>query len=186
VALYQGGIQYNRSLDKLIHAAPFLDPDIVLVLMGPSEGSIGSELEALIASEGVSNRVKILPPVPYEELLDWTASADIGLIVFALDYSLSIRWCLPNKLFEYLMAGLPVLSSHLDAVVEVIKTYDVGCVVESLAPADIALSINAMLADSATLATMRRNALYVAQHEFVWEKEGQELIQLYRRILPTE
>lgn len=186
VALYQGGIQYNRSLDKLIHAAPFLDPDIVLVLMGPSEGSIGSELEALIASEGVSNRVKILPPVPYEELLDWTASADIGLIVFALDYSLSIRWCLPNKLFEYLMAGLPVLSSHLDAVVEVIKTYDVGCVVESLAPADIALSINAMLADSATLATMRRNALYAAHHEFVWEKEGQELVQLYRRILPTE
>ncbi len=186
LVLYQGGLLHNRSLDKLVRAAPFLDPNIIIVLMGPGEGSIQSELEALINSEGVNDRVKILPPVPYEELLDWTASADIGLIVYPLDDSLNIRWCLPNKLFEYLMAGLPVLSSHLDAVVEVIKTYDVGCVVESLASADIAVSINAMLADSATLATMRHNALYAAHHEFVWEKEGQELVRLYRRILPIE
>lgn len=182
VALYQGGIQYNRSLDTLVRAAPFLDPDIVLVFMGPAEGSICSELEALIESEDVRNRVKILPPVPYEELLDWTASADIGLIVFALDESPSIRWCLPNKLFEYLMAGLPVLSSRLDAVAEVISTYDVGRIVESLAPTAIASSIHTMLADTTALAAMHHNALHAAHNDFRWEKEGQKLVQLYHGI----
>ncbi len=80
------------------------------------------------------------------------------------------------------MAGLPVLSSQLDAVVEVIRAYNVGCVVPSLAPEDIGAAINAMLADPAALATMRRNALHAAQHEFLWEKEGQQLIQLCHRV----
>jgi glycosyltransferase involved in cell wall biosynthesis len=183
IALYQGKLQHDRSLDKLVRAAPFLDPNIVVVLMGPGEESTLSQLEELIASEGVSEQIRILQAVPYEELLDWTASADIGLVVFSQDYSLSIRWCLPNKLFEYLMAGVPVLSSQLDAVVEVIGTYNVGSIVPSLSPADIGASINAMLADSASLATMRCNALQVARDEFSWEKESQQLIQLYHRVL---
>lgn len=185
IALYQGELQPARSLDRLVRAAPHLDPGTVIVLMGHSQGSTQAQLETLIASEGVNERVKILPPVPYEELLDWTASADIGLVVFSLDYSLSIRWCLPNKLFEYLMVGLPVLSSELDAVVEVIKTYEVGQVVTSLAPADVAAAINAMLADPNALADMRLHALKAAQQEFNWEKERQRLIHLYDNVLST-
>lgn len=133
----------------------------------------------------MSERVKILPPVPYEELLDWTVSADIGLVVYSPDYSLSTRWCLPNKLFEYLMVGLPVLSSELDAVVEVIKTYEVGQVVSSLAPVDIARTINTMLADPVALAAMSRNALNAVQQEFHWGKERQKLLQLYHNVLAT-
>ncbi len=121
--------------------------------------------------------------MPYAELLEWTASADIGLTIFPPDYSLSIRFTLPNKLFEYLMAGRPVLSSQLDAIAEVIKTYNVGQIVPSLAPSAIAAAINAMLADTAALARMRRNALETAQHEFYWEKESQELILLYKKLL---
>jgi glycosyltransferase involved in cell wall biosynthesis len=183
IALYQGGLQHNRSLDNLVRAAPFLDPKIVIVLMGPGDESVFSRLEALVVSEGASERIKILPAVPYEELLDWTASADIGLIVYSQDYSLNIRWCLPNKLFEYFMAGIPVLSSQLDAVAEVIKTYKVGSIVSSLTPQDIGSSINALLADSTALATMRCNALQVARDEFSWEKESQQLIQLYHWVL---
>ncbi|MBA2677313.1 MAG: glycosyltransferase, partial [Ktedonobacteraceae bacterium] len=100
IALYQGGLQHIRSLDKLVHAAPLLDPGIVIVLMGPGEEAFVSDLQALIDSLGVNDRVKILPPVPYDVLLAWTASADIGLIVYSLNTSLNVRWCLPNKFFE--------------------------------------------------------------------------------------
>ena len=183
IALYQGYLQPDRSLDLLVRAARFLEQDIVIVMMGKGDATTLAQLEALIASEGVAERVRILPPVPYEELLEWTASADLGLTLFSPDYSLSIRLTLPNKLFEYVMAGLPVLTSPLDAIVEVINTYDVGRVVSELSPADIGAAISAMLADREGLARMRGNALAAAKEEFHWEKESQELIRLYRRVL---
>ncbi len=183
IVLYQGGLQLDRGLDKLIRATRFLERGIVIVMMGKGDRVTLSKLEFLIASEGVADRVKIIPPVPYEELLNWTSSADIGLIVYSPDYSLNVRWCLPNKLFEYLMAGLPVLSSQLDAVAEVIKTYDVGQVVSSLTPEDIGKAINTMLADTVGLSRMHHNALEEAHRDLCWEKEGQQLIHLYRNII---
>lgn len=183
IALYQGGLQSNRGLDRLVRAAAFLERDIVIVMMGPAMATMQAQLETLIASEGVADRVKILPPVPYAELPDWTASADLGLIVHTPDYSPNVRMMLPIKFFEYLMAGLPVLASPLESVVDVVRTYGVGQVLSSLAPADVGAAINAMLADRDALAQMSRNALEAAQREFYWEKERGELIRLYRKLL---
>ncbi len=183
IALYQGGMQTNRGLNRLIRAAAFLASNIVIVLMGNGPKEVVSELEVLIVSEGVADQVKMIPAVPYQELLDWTASADIGLVVYAPDYSLNVQMCLPNKFFEYLMAGLPVLSSRLDAITEAIKTYNCGQVVSSLAPADIGKAINTMLESHDALARMRQSALHAAQHEFHWEKESRILVQLYHDVL---
>jgi glycosyltransferase involved in cell wall biosynthesis len=183
IALYQGNLQSDRALNRLIQAASFLEQDIVIVMMGKVIGTTQSELEYLINSEGVADRIKIIPPVSYTELLDWTASADIGLIVYSPDISLNVQMCLPNKLFEYLMAGLPVLASSLDAVAEILSTYDVGQIVPSLAAADIGTAINAILADHVALARMHRNALEAVQRDLCWEKERGQLIQLYQNIL---
>lgn len=183
IALYQGDLQPDRGLHHLIRAAAYLERDIVIVLLGKEIGDTLTQLEALIASDGVTGRVKILPPVPYAELLDWTASADMGLIIYSPDQSLNIRMCLPNKLFEYLMAGLPVLATPLDAVADILNTYDVGQIVSSLAPVDIAAAINAMLQDHAVLQRMHRNALDAVQHDLCWEEERQQLIRLYQGIL---
>ncbi len=185
IALYQGGLQHNRGLDRLIRAAPYLEPSIVIVMMGQDLETTKVELEALIANEDVADRVKIIPPVPYEELLDWTASADIGVIINSPSRSFNVRMSLPNKLFEYLMAGIPVLASPLDAIAEVIRNYDVGQVLSSLAPAGVGAAINAILADRVELARMSRNALEVAQQEFCWEKERLQLIRLYHDILAS-
>ena len=183
IALYQGNLQPNRSLDLLVHAASFLEPNIVIVMMGLARKTTLDQLEDLISSKGVADRVRIIPAVPYEELLAWTASADIGLTIFQPGYSRTIQFCLPNKLYEYLMAGLPLLSSQLDAIAEVLKTYDVGQLVPSVAPSDIGAAINAMLADTSALTRMRRNALEAAKQEFNWEKESLKLINLYQNIL---
>lgn len=182
IALYQGNIQSDRELGRLIRAAAFLEQGNVIVIMGKGSKGTLSELQMLIANEGVGDRVKIIPPVPYEELLNWTASADIGLIVYSPDSSLNIRFCLPNKFFEYLMAGVPVLATQLDAIIEVIKAYDVGKIIPSLAPVDIGAAINAMLADRVLLDHLHHNALTAAK-EFCWEKENQQLIRLYHDIL---
>jgi len=93
-----------------------------------------------------------------------------------------VQGMLPNKFFEYLMAGLPVLASPLESIAEVIKTYDVGQVISSLAPADIGAAISGMLADRVALDRMHHDALEVAKQEFCWEKEHEELISLYHKI----
>jgi glycosyltransferase involved in cell wall biosynthesis len=182
VVLYQGYLQPNRGLDRLIRAATYLEPDTVIVMMGKNRKTTQTQLEALIASEGVADRVKIIPPVPYAELLEWTASADIGVNVASPDYSLNVRYFLPNKLFEYLMAGVPVLTSPLPAMVEVVKTHNAGQVLPSLEPADIGRAINTMLADPAALARMSSNAINATREEYNWGKERSKLIDLYQAI----
>jgi glycosyltransferase involved in cell wall biosynthesis len=184
IALFQGNLD-SRGLDRLIPAARFLQPGIVIVMMG--RGAIQEQLESLIAREGVKERVKIIPPVPYAELLTWTASADIGLIVYApvvgQELTPNIKMCLPNKLFEYLMAGLPILASPLEAVADIIEMYDVGRVVNSLEPEEIGRAINEMLAGRDALVRMRNNARIATQQDLCWESEGQRLIDFYRNIL---
>lgn len=183
IALYQGNIQPDRELDRLVRAASFLEPTIVIVMMGRADPATLSQLEDLIAKEGVADRVKIMPPVPYEELLVWTASADIGLSVLPLNYTAHLNVCLPNKLFEYMMVGVPVLASPLQAMAEVIQRYDIGCVLPSLIPSEVGSAINSMLADPAALERMRQNELKAAQQEFCWDKERQHLIDLYQKVL---
>ena len=153
--------------------------------MGRAVETTRIQLEELITSKGVADRVKIIPAVPYEELLNWTASADIGLCILPVDYTPHLKVCLPNKLFEYLMVGLPVLASPLEAVAEVIRTYDGGQVLSSLRPVDIGAAINAMLADHDALARMHQSALEAARDEFNWEKESAQLVHLYHRIVST-
>jgi glycosyltransferase involved in cell wall biosynthesis len=184
IALYQGSLQPDRGLDKLVLAAAHLEQNIVIVMKGAGKGPTQAELEALIASTGVADRVRIMPPVPFSEYLEWTASADIGLIVHSPNYSLNVRTLLPNKLFEYLMAGVPVLSSPLEAVAEILSTYDVGQVIAptAMTPAGIGAAINTMLANPVSLARMRQNGLEAAKSKFCWEKERQNLIGLYQEV----
>lgn len=186
IALYQGNLQADRGLDRLVQAARFLQRNHIIVLMGKDIGNARSQLEELIASEGVADRVKILPAVLYDELLDWTSSADIGLIIYTPGFSFNVQMCLPNKLFEYLMAGLPVLATPLDAVAEILNTSRAGQIVSSLAPEEIAAAISGMLADQVALGQMQHNALKAAQDELHWEKERSRLIRLYQRILAKE
>ncbi len=183
IALYQGYFQPNRGLQLLIRAARYLTPDQIIVLLGMSGGTSVQELQDKIDEEGVEDRIKILPAVPPDELHDWTASANLGLNVLPTDYSRSITLCLPNKVFQYLMAGLPVLTSQLDACVELVERYDVGRVVRTLDPVDVGTAISAMLADTAALERMRQNALAACERELRWEVEREQLIKLYRDLL---
>jgi glycosyltransferase involved in cell wall biosynthesis len=180
IALYHGILHPERGLEVIIHAARFLDPKTVIVMKAWGEDR--AKLEALIAREGVSDRVKIIPAVPFAELHAWTASADLGLVIYR-PHSISVQHSLPNKVFEYLMAGVPVLASALDAVEEIVRTYDVGRILPSLEPEVIGRTINEMLADTSGLERMRRNALQASARELRWECEQQRLLALYQEVL---
>jgi glycosyltransferase involved in cell wall biosynthesis len=138
----------------------------------------------LIQREQLEAQVKILPAVPYECLLDWTAAADIGLLLLPPDYSESIRKCLPNKFFEYLMAGLPMVVSRLDIVADLVQLYDVGIVIDDLIPEVIGESLMALMNNSEQMARMHEQALHTVDASgLCWEKEQKKLIRCYQSVL---
>jgi glycosyltransferase involved in cell wall biosynthesis len=151
------------------------------VMMG--DGPLSGTLQRMIAVEGVGDRVKMIPAVPYQELISWTASADLGLLVVQPDYSTSVKLSLPNKLFEYLMAGLPVLTSEMDAIVATLREYGAGDVIQSLQPEDVGRKMSMMLADREAWQRMHENAFEAARKDLHWEAEQERIVALYERTL---
>jgi glycosyltransferase involved in cell wall biosynthesis len=125
IFLYQGGLVEGRGIDLMLEAFSDLESDHnVLVCMG-----YGS-LEGVVRAKSICQpTVFFHPAVDPDVLLSYTSSADYG-IAFIEDCSLSDRYCLPNKLFEYLMAGLPVLTSNLPEMRRLVESEGVGVVAE--------------------------------------------------------
>jgi glycosyltransferase involved in cell wall biosynthesis len=126
IFLYQGYLYPGRGIEVILEAFNQLNlSDGVLVFMG--EGTLADKIKK---HEKYGKSVFIHPFVSGEVLLGYTSSADCG-IAFIEDISLSDRYCLPNKLFEYIAAGIPVVSSGLPDLKKFINTYEVGTVSDS-------------------------------------------------------
>ena len=126
IALYQGAFTHNRGLETALDAMRGLEgTGIHLVLMGygPLQSLVDATAEAL-------PHVHVHPAVAYEDVLEHTRSADVGL-VSVKPTCLSYLYCLPNKLFEYLLAGVPVLANDLPDCRALIEEFHVGKVVEA-------------------------------------------------------
>lgn len=110
ILLFQGGFAPNRNLENLVAAfAKVRTPDVDLVMMG--FGPFGDTLRAIASKHGlIDKRVFFLPAVPQSELLQHSASADMGIIPYP-HVDLNSYYCTPNKLFEFIQAGLPILAN---------------------------------------------------------------------------
>jgi glycosyltransferase involved in cell wall biosynthesis len=110
----------GRGIESSIDAVNYLE-DYVLVIIG-NGGRMLEDLKNLVKKENLEDKVFFQEFVPYNELHQWTCSADIGLSLFE-PISLSYKLALPNKLFEYAMAHIPSISTNLPAIYEIVKDY---------------------------------------------------------------
>ncbi|MCC6707373.1 MAG: glycosyltransferase [Gammaproteobacteria bacterium] len=110
--VYTGLVTRHRGLELMLESLAHL-PDFHLAMVGRAEPVTAAALAAQAQKLGVAARVHAVPPVPPEELIDFIASGDVAVIA-APDACLSYRYSLPNKLFEALFAGLPVVTSALE------------------------------------------------------------------------
>ena len=178
LVLYQGGFSPHRGLENLIAAIAML-PAVKLVMMG--WGRLEEDLRALADAMGlIGKRVFFLPPVPQNELLLWTSSADVGVIPYR-NVGLNNYYSLPNKLFEYIAAGIPVVASDLPELRLVIEEFQVGCTFNPDDPKDIARAITWVLEDEQRLAKLKENARKAAA-VLNWENEEKKLLELYRKL----
>ncbi|MDP3984060.1 MAG: glycosyltransferase [Acidimicrobiia bacterium] len=174
ILLYQGSIQENRGIEPAIEAITLLD-DAVLVVIG--YGYYRTALESMVAKRGLGDRVRFFGPIPNRELLAYTATADIGLCNI-VNSSLSYYTTLPNKLFEYIMAGIPVIGSDSPEIGRVVKETGVGEVADPVDPASLATAAKTILANPAPY----RAATRTATARYNWGVESERLLGVYRRL----
>jgi glycosyltransferase involved in cell wall biosynthesis len=171
--LYHGLIDPARDLDIAIRAAALWTSDTHLIIRGQSEGDTADQLKALAAELGVSHKVTLEPPVPFAEMLARANEADIGYFVYR-DGSPQRRFVLPNKFFEYQMAGLALMISDLPEMAALSRQYDTGVIVSDLTPEAIARAIDSLTDDQ--INTYKANALKAAE-TLCWEQEQAVLLQ---------
>ncbi|MFH1329387.1 MAG: glycosyltransferase [Actinomycetota bacterium] len=180
ILLYQGSIQEFRGIEESIEAVTLLDR-CGLVVIG--YGYHRPALEAMVRRRGLGDRVRFFGPIPNDELLHYTASADVGLCVIR-GQSLSYRWSMPNKLFEYMMAGIPVVASDFEEMGRVVREEGVGTVCDPDDPQSIAAAVGAIIDDPAAEARFRA-ATRLAIGKWNWDEEEKKLLALYRRLDPA-
>jgi len=181
--IYVGGIQTHRGLEEMIDATALI-PEATFVAVGPGNDEYRTGLEQRAAAKGVADRVRFIPRVPPEAIVDTIAGADLGFALIK-NYCLSYYLSLPNKFFEYLHAGLPVVASNFPEMEQLVNRYDVGATCDPADPNAIARTVRELLAKPEELKRMRDNALEAAK-ELNWEHERKTLIGLYRRLVPED
>ena len=174
IILYQGGFLTDNGLAEQIQAMRGVD-HAVLVLLG--DGPTQDALKSQVIKAGLEHKVYFIPRVPFTHLHRYSCSATIGLCLIK-GSGQSFYFSLPNKLFEYMMAGLPVLASDFPDMRTVIAQTGAGTLADPHDIAAIRDQLNAMLADPQGLKQAHQAALKAAQ-QYNWELEAPKLIQLY-------
>jgi glycosyltransferase involved in cell wall biosynthesis len=170
VVLYQGGLQRGRGISRLIDLIQTL-PECVLILMG--DGPLKKELAAKI--ETLQGKVYLVDAVPVDRLLHHTASADVGICMIEY-YGLSYYLSLPNKLFEYVMAGVPVVASDFPEMRRIVSEYRIGETANPTDVIEIAEKIRKLLEPERHDETAEN--CKSAAKKLNWESESAKLVHL--------
>jgi glycosyltransferase involved in cell wall biosynthesis len=179
VVLYQGGFSRDRGIEQLIAAIPSVR-NAVLVLLG--YGVLQAELERRAADPGLGGRVRILPAVAPGELLSWVASADVVAMPIQ-PTTLNHRLTTPNKLFEAMAAGVPVVASDLPGMAGIVRESGAGELVDPSDPVAIAGAVSRILdAPAAEREAYGRRALAAAHETYNWERQVDLLLAEYGRL----
>jgi len=177
IILYQGGLQQGRGLERLVDASAQVDNAYFVFIGG---GRMEPLLKAQVKLLQLEDRVHFIPTASLEDLPYYTASADIGvqpientcLNHFSTD---------SNKLFEYVMAGLPVIASNLPEIRKIVNGYDLGVLVEPGNIAELVLALQKLVSDVELRKKFSENSK-VAAEWLSWETQEHKLLALYEQV----
>jgi glycosyltransferase involved in cell wall biosynthesis len=175
IFLYQGGLMAGRGIELLLETFKTSNiQNMVIVFMG--YGPLENVVKA--AAENYNN-IYYLPAVSPDALLEYTNSADYGIHVI-FNTCLNNYFCLPNKLFEYMMAEIPVVVSNVKEMSEFVLENKVGVVVEDLTSLEIVNTINKL--KSMNYLELQENIRKIKK-VYCWETQEQILASAYQRLL---
>jgi glycosyltransferase involved in cell wall biosynthesis len=170
VLLYQGSVNMGRGLELMIQTMKHLE-DYLLVIIG--SGDIMEQLEQNVLQNNLENKVKFMGKVSPKELHKLTPNASIGLSLEE-DLGLNYRYALPNKIFDYIQAEVPVIVSALPEMEKLVTSVQAGTILRQRSPEDLAKLIQNFSPE------MYTDALKKAKRELVWTKEKIALEKLVK------
>ena len=179
IVLHLGGVMEARGLEELVDAVAECAP-AHLVLLG--SGSHWPAIAARADRRGIADRVHLLGPVPSAEVVAYSASATIG-VQATLPVGLNNRYSLPNKLFQYMAAGLPVIASDFPQIREILATEECGIPVDTTRPSAIAGAIRQLLATPAEAREMGERGRRAAAERYSWSRAAETLLAVYRDLI---
>jgi glycosyltransferase involved in cell wall biosynthesis len=175
IVLLQGsGINVQRGAEEAVEAMQYIDNALLLIVGG---GDVLAELKKSVGELSLQHKVMFVPRQTPEKLAGYTANADIGLTIDK-DTNINYRFSLPNKLFDYIYAGVPVLATPLVELKNIIQHYEIGEFIDNHDPVYIAETIKNMLQDEKRLAFYKQNTARAAS-ELNWDNEKQTLIEIF-------
>ena len=163
----------DRGLEEAVEAVSQMEGWLLLLV---GSGDAIPALQTLVQQRGWEEKVKFVGRVPYEQLLQYTSVADVGLSLDK-DTNINYRFSLPNKLFDYIHCNIPVVTSNVVEVKRIVDQYGVG---KTIQPENIEALRSAIKAVGSADYT---SALQTAQEALTWEKEQIPLRAFYGQFL---
>lgn len=173
IILYQGALNIGRGLELLIDTMPFLN-NFIFVIIGA--GDIEQQLHKKVKTQKLHDKVLFLEKLTPEELQKITPFASVG-ISMEEDLGLNYRYALPNKIFDYIQAEVPVLVADLPEMKQIVLNYKIGKIALSRSPENIAEQIKNITSKNYS------TQLKKAKKKLIWENEEQVLQTLFKNLV---
>jgi len=177
IILYQGVLREGQGLLYMLEIMRYLDNSVTLFI---GKGTIENKIRERAIEYGIEDRIIFAGRVSPDELINYTASADAGLLLME-DVALNNRLALPQKLFQYLTAGIPQIVSPMPEISGFVKNEKTGIVIPFGQPQSAAGEISRFLNDGYRYAETKKSCIISAKKNN-WENESEKLIEIYREL----
>lgn len=173
IVIYQGALNIGRGLELMIEAMPHVKNTIFVII---GTGDIQNQLKQQVNEKNLTDKIKFLGRIPPKKLKEITPKADLG-ISLEEDLGLNYRFALPNKIFDYIHAEIPILISDLPEMKKIVTNFMVGEIVVNRKPKLVAKQIEELLFSPKK--ELQKN-LIKAKNELHWNIESKKLLKLFK------
>ena len=180
VIIFQGILKKGRGLVQAIEAMQNLQSGILRII---GYGELKDELENKVRKSDLEEKIEFLGKVPLADLLSETQKARAGLVLFE-PLSLNYTYASPNKFFEYVMSGTPIIASNIPTLKVLNQEFEVALLVDPFKPDSISRAMDQLLTDDNLWLRLHQNCL-LASKRWNWEAQEDKLIKIYENLLKS-
>ncbi|NJO88706.1 MAG: glycosyltransferase family 4 protein [Chloroflexia bacterium] len=177
IILYQGALNIGRGIEHVINILNKID-DAVLVIAG--KGDIENDLKKRVNENQLNNKVVFVGAIPLEQLFQLTKMAHVGLVLQE-DLSLSYRYVLPNRLFDFMKAEVPILASNLPELHKIVSNEKIGLLIDGFEKEELIDKIKELLFNEGLIAKIKIQ-LRECKRKYSWEIQEKKLIDFYQNL----